>query len=233
MWSLGCLLHEMLTSRTPFLQITEQFTDLTELDFMPETNLEALFDYCRGDIALPVENLQSARVSVDGICLISQLLLANPTMRPTAIRTLQHSWLADAGREHRTGAENGPDPACAVIAPTRLSVTEDQCFNSLMRFIDREKTGLRVFYNDQTLRELAPAAKTMIEGLFGLGCKKEVAMQLSILVLYDIALLIGMFCPATSPHKLFLEATQRRLSFRNHCSELNYTPSQTITHHYQ
>lgn len=202
MWSLGCLLHEMLTSRTPFLLLEDDgFTDMTALDFMPETDVEALFDYCQGDLIFPTENLQAAGVSVDGIILINKLLNANPTERPTAIRTLQHSWLAEVDLEYRTNTERDHNPAWGAIAAAGLSVTEDQCFNNFTRFVDRDKAELRIFYNDEALRQLAPIAKTMVERLFVLGCRKEIAMQLSILVLYDLVMLIGWFSTLSCTRK--------------------------------
>lgn len=189
----------MLTSQTPFLQVDDDgFTDMTGVDFMPETNVEALYDFCQGDLIFPIENLQASGVSVDGIGLINRLLRANPTERPTAIRTLQHSWLADVDLGYRINAESGPNLAWGAVAAARLSVTEDQCFNNFTRFIQKEKVGLRVFYDDEALRKLAPMAKIMVEKLFVLGCKKEIAMQLSILVLYDMVMLIGSFFPSTT-----------------------------------
>lgn len=184
----------MLTSQTPFLQIEDDgFTDMTASDFMPETNVEALYDYCQGDISFPVNALQARGVSLVGIGLINELLLANPTKRPTAIRTLQHAWLDGVDLECRTNSESGPNPAWGDIAAAQLSVTEDQCYKNFTRFIDSEKPELRIFYDDETLRKLAETAKAMVESLFALGCKREIAMPLSILVLYDLVMLIGLF----------------------------------------
>lgn len=84
-------------------------------------------------------------------------------------------------------------PTGSKPAPTTLKITDDECFNNFKRFLDKEKKGLRLFYpGDDDLKKLVPTAKTMVEKLFGLGCKKEVALQLSILILYDMVMLIGL-----------------------------------------
>lgn len=83
------------------------------------------------------------------------------------------------------------DPERKYIA--KMIVTTDDCFRVLRTFIDKEKVGLKVFYrDDDAIRKLAPIAKAMVDTLLSRGCGKEIALQLSILVLYDIALLLGI-----------------------------------------
>lgn len=142
--------------------------------------------------------------------------MANPTKRPTATRMLQHSWLADVDMEQWTDVESGPNPAFRDIANCWLSVTEDECFDNFTRFIDTEKVGLRVFYDDDALRKLVPIAKTMVEGLFILGCKKEIAMQLSILVLYDLVnwFVLHSFLDPKSCRATWCTGTPTRVGYR-------------------
>lgn len=74
----------------------------------------------------------------------------------------------------------------------RSIFTTDECFHRLRGFIESEKVGLKVFYpDDDSIRQLAPIAKTMIDTLESRGCRKEVGLALSTLVLYDIVLLLG------------------------------------------
>lgn len=193
----------MLTSQTPFLQVeADGFTDMTDMDFMPETDTEALFDYCQGDLILPIESLQSSGVSVDGIGLLHKLLAANPTERPSAIGTLQHSWLAEVHLEKKPNTQSDPNPAWGAMSAARLPVTEDQCFNNLAMFIEEKNLRCCFSYNDYELRRLALKAKEMVEELFIRGCNEAVAMDLSILVLYDIVMLIGQFFTPPSTRKV-------------------------------
>lgn len=101
MWSLGCLLHELLTSQTPFLTSTatptsDFITGLSESDFEQETDLEFLFKYCHGTVGFPTGKLESAGASVDAINLVQELLSANATDRPTAKEISHHPWLEDS-----------------------------------------------------------------------------------------------------------------------------------------
>lgn len=74
----------------------------------------------------------------------------------------------------------------------RFGITKQECFNRLQKFLNREKGGLRVFYTDDALLKFAFAAKIMVGGLLHLGCGKETALQLSLLVMYDVVVLIGL-----------------------------------------
>lgn len=75
--------------------------------------------------------------------------------------------------------------------PPGPKITEDQCFSHFQRFL-RKKGGLRVFYSDEDLKKLAPAAKQMVLAMVARGCLLEIALQLSILILYDIVILLGL-----------------------------------------
>lgn len=99
-----------------------------------------------------------------------------------------------------TGDSTGTDPTGAGVAklPT---VTVEECLKNFQKYIDQEKRGtdepkkiaLKVFYkDDKSLQDLAPAAKIMVEKLFAIGCGKEIALQLSVLILYDLVMLIGL-----------------------------------------
>lgn len=103
MWSLGCLVHELLTAQTPFLDLGsghDELSDMTESDFaayQSETDMESLYTYCQGEADFPTHVLQSLNVPEEGIKLIKSLLLVDPGDRATASSALQSPWLANSG----------------------------------------------------------------------------------------------------------------------------------------
>lgn len=95
--ALGCLLHELLTLKTPFLELdtNDDFDDLSDADIEsgPQIDMASLYEYCQDTAAFPVNVLVDAHVPAAGIDLVKRLLIPNPHERPTATRTLQHPWL--------------------------------------------------------------------------------------------------------------------------------------------
>lgn len=93
-WSLGCLVHEILASQTPFLEtdpeILESGLSISDL----EIDMDFLYQYCRGQKGFPTDALQSSQVSEGGINFVKSLLAANPKYRPTATSALRSPWLA-------------------------------------------------------------------------------------------------------------------------------------------
>lgn len=98
LWSLGCLVHEILTSLKPFIETIDDDDDYTGVDTFSEQqqiDLGTLMDYCKGKIDFPTELLREAQVSEEGIAFVISLLAPNPAKRPTAIAALQASWLRE------------------------------------------------------------------------------------------------------------------------------------------
>lgn len=99
MWSLGCMVHELLTSQTPFL---ENDLGLPELesgfsDCEPDIDMACMYEYCRGIKPFPTEALINCHVSAEGVEFVQRLLAASPDARPTAGAALQDPWLQDTG----------------------------------------------------------------------------------------------------------------------------------------
>lgn len=99
MWSLGCLVYELLTSQKVFCEVGESETDLisgldTSLDIEePQVNMELLFDYCAGRAEFPSAVLRESEVPGEASDLVQSLLVANPKLRATACGALQSKWL--------------------------------------------------------------------------------------------------------------------------------------------
>lgn len=110
MWALGCVVHEILTTETPFLE------DLTNLDtlisglesavkssdsepaapsYHPETDLNILKCFCDGNAQLPIDSLRRSHASDTEIQFVRSLLIANPQYRPAAKAALQSPWLLE------------------------------------------------------------------------------------------------------------------------------------------
>lgn len=100
-WSLGCVVHELLTLEIPFLERYYGDDDMTGLETNCMINREVDFDglsgYCKGDTKFPTEILQSSQVSKDGIDLVQSLLAAIPTARASAASALQYRWVTTTG----------------------------------------------------------------------------------------------------------------------------------------
>lgn len=76
-WSLGCICHRLLTMEPPFAKIT------------------ALAPYCWGGKDLPIDALQKATVSDEGIMFVRKLMAPQPSERLDAQAALQSLWLED------------------------------------------------------------------------------------------------------------------------------------------
>lgn len=70
-------------------------------------------------------------------------------------------------------------------------ITKEDFIKYFQDFIGVEKPDLNKFYSSEALLEKAEVADSMAKRLRTMGCGKEVARQLSLLTLYDIAMLLG------------------------------------------
>ncbi|KAL0631448.1 hypothetical protein Q9L58_009693 [Maublancomyces gigas] len=76
----------------------------------------------------------------------------------------------------------------APSSPKKLVPTGDDCRKYFRTHIAKEELGQ--FHKDDAIDGFVPIAETMVKALFKLGCGKEVALQLSLLILYDMVMLI-------------------------------------------
>jgi serine/threonine protein kinase len=93
-WALGCLVHEILTGETLFLDHdfagTVEGLNLLAND-MP--HLKILTSFCLEEFPLPTEKLKQSGADTEAIDFIKQLLVAQPDSRPSAMEALDHVWL--------------------------------------------------------------------------------------------------------------------------------------------
>ena len=75
MWSLGCVLYQLLTLELPF------------------ANQRKLASYCRSGKVYPGERLEACMVSFDAISCVRGLLVPQPSIRLSAFAALQCPWV--------------------------------------------------------------------------------------------------------------------------------------------
>lgn len=100
LWSLGCIVYELLTSQIPFLELDLEVDELSGLDSSVMVNgidMQLLYEYCQGKTDFPSEILLKSDVAEDGIEFVKSLLTANPSLRATASTALQNPWILNTG----------------------------------------------------------------------------------------------------------------------------------------
>ncbi|KAI5839450.1 hypothetical protein DFP73DRAFT_561684 [Morchella snyderi] len=70
------------------------------------------------------------------------------------------------------------------------TTTAEDCVSFFRDYIQSDRKALKTFYKDEDLERLGEQAKTMFGAMIELGCKKETAQWMTVLVLYDIVMLI-------------------------------------------
>lgn len=95
-WSLGCLVHELLTSQTPFRDAPQAPDDESGFTIAgTEVDMALYFKYCQETTTFPTEVLHNSQVDQLGINFVKHLLVVNPHERATVADALQNPWLAD------------------------------------------------------------------------------------------------------------------------------------------
>lgn len=99
MWALGCVVHEILTAETPFLEPTaaygtacsglepttqSSYVGSATLAYLPQTDMDVLKGLCDEKIEFPIESLRRSETTDTGIEFVRSLLVANPQSRPSA-----------------------------------------------------------------------------------------------------------------------------------------------------
>jgi serine/threonine protein kinase len=104
MWSLGCLLHWLLTQRLP----------LTKWEMMP---------YCLERMSFPTQHLAERRVGLQGIDFIQKVMTPQPKDRINAFEALRHGWPHDFSNADATAVQQ---PSFGTLDHTSISSAEAQ-----------------------------------------------------------------------------------------------------------
>ena len=74
-WSAGCIVYRLITGVVPF---------------PPHTSL---IKYCEDKSLFPFDALFDSGIKSEGANFLRQLLVVNPSARPSAIEALNHNWI--------------------------------------------------------------------------------------------------------------------------------------------
>lgn len=184
MWSLGCLVHEMLTTERPFLEgPQEQDPDFDSMTCEPQADIDLIIDFCRNHRDFPEDALKRSGVSPNEKSFVRQLLMPDPRLRLSAVNALASPWIL---------GESMSGSTTVVTAMSGL-------FQRLTRFV--ALTSLEKFY-PEIPNELASRAEYLATQCVQRGCPMGIATSLETLVLYDLTILIGTIPRETSRPRL-------------------------------
>lgn len=153
-WSLGVVIHQVLTSTIPFLKISEP---VLESGFPSESestvDIPLLVDYCRSRNPFPVASLIGHGASPNAINFVQILMVPDPKKRVSAAEALQDLWLAKA---ISSGTSNSPTASLSgsqiplSIAQPRSSDTSQPTAN------EQQHEGKSSKYGQATRQTEAP-----------------------------------------------------------------------------
>lgn len=97
MWSLGCVVHELLTSEKPFLEVFDSTEgEISGIDPPEEqADVDMIIEFCRNERAFPDEVLQKSAVSTSATKLVKALMVPDPRLRISAAEALKSEWLSE------------------------------------------------------------------------------------------------------------------------------------------
>lgn len=191
MWSLGCLVHRILTSEIPFLR--KDANSIPESGFLitsQQCDSSALyrFGHSSDSVGFPPGVLNESLAGKE-LDFLKGLLQPTPARRMSAPAALKHPWLQ-------------PTPVSQMSAPVapkhpwpQVQAKIEDCYlESLVSFIKYEKPSLMQFFPGDLNKVLIPyaeQAQRFAMRLERFGCPAKTACDLAVLTLYDLAILIG------------------------------------------
>lgn len=94
MWALGCVVHEVLTTEIPFMEVADPapMTDESENRSMQQ-DVTASQNFCCKKIDFPIGVLVRSGVNASAIEFLKTVLVVDPDSRPRAKQALLNNWL--------------------------------------------------------------------------------------------------------------------------------------------
>lgn len=128
-WSLGCLVHEVLTTEIPFLEVmlSADSTGIEQEDLSLQCiDFAGFKSFCDGTTEFPLDSLRRSGASDTAVLFLKTLLVADPKCRPLAKEALLSKWLpqrADTRSldDDRTAASVRRVTKGMIAAPTDIA----------------------------------------------------------------------------------------------------------------
>lgn len=119
-WALGAIVHQVLTSQIPFLELGDGTGDSSYYT-SPEWSLdgELLLDYCAERVTFPVASLITQGASANAIDFVKSLMIPDPKKRLSAVDALGSVWLAEWTSSLDA---TGPSPSPVMSVPLSIDV---------------------------------------------------------------------------------------------------------------
>lgn len=103
-WSLGCVVYEVLTAEIPFLERNSTWTS-ADTQSQPQKDYRAFRDFCVGKTEFPIDRLQRSKVSEPAVQFMKGVLVSNPSSRPRANELIRSEWINQGGEYVKAPAQ--------------------------------------------------------------------------------------------------------------------------------
>lgn len=142
MWSLGCLVHEMLTTERPFLELLldddpESSMQFDTMECEQQSDIDLIIEFCRDLRDFPDSALPRSSVSASETNFVKALLVPDPRLRLSEVDALASPWISGE-------SESGRIEAVTAMQGFSHRLTHFVAKNSLQMFypvISEERAG--------------------------------------------------------------------------------------------
>lgn len=149
-WALGAIVHQILTSKIPFLELVEIEEDsgYSSLEVEPSIDGELLLDYCAGRLDFPDASLTMHGASKKAIDFVKSLMAPDPKDRVSAGDALESAWLAERVSS-LPGTIRSPTHDFPGFPKRQISPVYEQEFRSPLPPVSHNRSGSSG-YSDRT-----------------------------------------------------------------------------------